>query len=237
MKGTTTKIVQAARIVGILALVCAAADASWAAAVAAGEFGRPAWVSSLRALVAVPTSTTPIVNRGVGMYGNPIAAAVYWRPQHSGDCGEMAVADVVGQVSGNEPTEHQITAAAQSIPSTTGHGPIYRPHRGTDVRDLPALLARYGIQSTLVQSTIVALEQDLAHGHKVIANVNAQTIWNQSGNHNVDNHVVVVTGIDTNTGVVHLNDSGINTGRNEKVSLATFEKAWTVGSHMAVVTN
>jgi Peptidase_C39 like family len=237
MKSSNTKMVTAARIVGMVALVCAAADASWAAAFANSGFGRPAWVSSLRALVAVPTGTTRIVNQGVGIYGNPIAAAVYWRPQHSGDCGEMAVADVVGQVSGNEPIEHQITAAAQSIPRTTGRGPIYRPRRGTDVRDLPTLLAHYGIQSTLAQSTIGGLEQDLAHGHKVIANVNAQTIWNQSGNHNVDNHVVVVTGIDANTGVVHLNDSGINTGRNEKVFLATFEKAWTVGSHMAVVTD
>lgn len=37
---------------------------------------------------------------------------------------------------------------------------------------------------------------------------------------------MVVTGIDTNTGVVHLNDSGIKTGRDERVSIATFSQAW-----------
>jgi hypothetical protein len=51
----------------------------------------------------------------------------------------------------------------------------------------------------------------------VIAAVNAETIWNASDNRNVDNHVVVVTGVDTKAGVVHLNDSGITRGRDEQV--------------------
>jgi hypothetical protein len=36
--------------------------------------------------------------------------------------------------------------------------------------------------------------------------------------------------------VVHLNDSGINSGRDEQVSIATFEKAWATGHQGAVVT-
>ena len=67
----------------------------------------------------------------------------------------------------------------------------------------------------LGQPTIGGLEQDLAQ--RVIAAVNAETIWNASGNRNVDNHVVVVTGVDTKAGVVHLNDSGITRGRDEQV--------------------
>ena len=47
---------------------------------------------------------------------------------------------------------------------------------------------------------------------------------------------MVVTGIDTKAGVVHLNDSGIKTGRDERVPITTFEQAWAAGHNSAVVT-
>ena len=56
--------------------------------------------------------------------------------------------------------------------------------------------------------------------------VNAEPIWNRPGNRNVANHFVVVTGISPEAGVVHLNDSGIISGRDEQVPIATFEQAW-----------
>jgi hypothetical protein len=52
-----------------------------------------------------------------GMYGNPTAAARYWQRQHESDCAEMSVADVVGEISGYEPTEQQIDAVAENTPS------------------------------------------------------------------------------------------------------------------------
>jgi hypothetical protein len=70
----------------------------------------------------------------------------------------------------------------------------------------------------------------------VIAAVNAETIWDTPTNRNVDNHVVVVTGVDTKAGVVHLNGSGIRSGRDEQVALTTFEKAWATSDNLAVVT-
>ena len=55
-----------------------------------------------------------------GMHGDPAAAAPYWRYQQQDyDCGEMAVADVIGQVTGHEPSEAEITAAAGNIPSVS----------------------------------------------------------------------------------------------------------------------
>ena len=172
-----------------------------------------------------------------GTYGNPAAAKPFWRLQHSSDCGEMAVADVVGQMTGKEPTERQITALARKTAGVAGAGPIYRRRTGTDVRNLPVLLAQYGIQSSLDQTSIDAVEHDLAEGHKVIAAVNAPSLWNTRGERDVDDHVVVVTGIDPQAGFVHLNDSGIKTGRDERVSLTTFQKAWATSQDLAVVTN
>lgn len=172
-----------------------------------------------------------------GMHGDPGAAALYWRYQQQDyDCGEMAVADVIGQITGDEPTEDEITAAAENIPSVSRPGPIYRPSHSTKNSDLPVLLAHYGIQAAAVHTNVDALAQDLDQGHKVIVGLNDKTIWNAPGDRTQENHFVVVTGIDTKAGVVHLNDSGIKAGRDEQVPIATFEAAWHTSDDFAVVT-
>src|ERR1700729_2570093 len=77
-------------------------------------------VSTAASLVAsasaVHAASARPVSPEVGMYGDPVAAAPYWRQQHTSDCGEMAVADVVGQITGDEPSEQRITALAESTP-------------------------------------------------------------------------------------------------------------------------
>ncbi|MGD1204781.1 hypothetical protein ACKUVQ_00010 [Mycobacterium seoulense] len=172
-----------------------------------------------------------------GMHGDPAAAAPYWRYQQQDlDCGEMAVADVIGQISDREPSEDEITAAAGNIPSVSHPGPIYRPGGRTSNSDLAVLLAHYGVRAAGVHVDTDALAQDLDLGHKVIVGLNDQIIWDEPGNRTRENHFVVVTGIDTAAGVVHLNDSGIKAGRDEQVSLATFESAWATSDNFAVVT-
>jgi len=216
------KVGAAARRVGIVALLCAPAAASL--------------VASAAAVHAAPSTPVPNANHEVGMYGDPYAAAPYWRQQHSPDCGEMAVADVVGQITGHEPTEQQITALAKSTPSTAGAGSILNLPANTDIRDLPVLLAHYRIKADNIQTSINALEQDLAEKRRVIVLLNAETIWNRPGKQNAANHFVVVTGIDPKAGMVHLNDSGIMNGRDEQVPVATFEQAWAPNHNSAIVT-
>ena len=173
-----------------------------------------------------------------GMHGDPAAAAPYWRYQQQDyDCGEMAVADVIGQITGHEPSEAEITAAAGNIPSVSHPGPIYRAADKTKNSDLPVLLAHYGVQAAAVRTNTDALEQDLDQGHKVIVGLNDRTIWNKPGDRSTENHFVVVTGIDTKAGLVHLNDSGSRAGRDEQVPIATFEAAWKTSDNFAVVTS
>jgi hypothetical protein len=193
-------------------------------------------VISPAAVHAAREVSVPSVGGEVGMFGEPAIAAVYWREQHASDCGEMAVADVVGQVTGRQPTEHQIIDLAETTSSTAGPGPMWKPSGFTDIRDLPILLWHYGIKADNVQTDINALKQKLREGRKVIAILNAETIWNRPGKRNAGNHFVVVTGIDTRSGVVHLNDSAIHTGRDEQVSITTFEQAWAPNFHSAIVT-
>ncbi|ORV90706.1 hypothetical protein AWC11_12280 [Mycobacterium interjectum] len=106
MSNARTILVRAARVVG-LAAVLSAATGSLVAFAATAD--------------AAPGA--PVAGHE-GMHGNPAAVAPYWRyQQQDRDCGEMAVADVVGQVTGHEPSEDEITAAARTTAS--------RPARST----------------------------------------------------------------------------------------------------------
>jgi Peptidase_C39 like family len=173
------------------------------------------------------------------MYGNPQAAARYWRYQHGEDCGLMAAADVVGQLTGREPLQIGIELRGVFTKSEAHRGGIYR-FDGTSPEDLVVLLQKYGIQSQLTTgNTMEALEQDLAGGHKVIAAVNAETIWNYphgQGQRTEPDHAVVVTGVDTRADIVHLNDSGTPNGRDEQIPMATFTQAWATGNDLLIVT-
>ncbi|OBH59864.1 hypothetical protein A5686_22580 [Mycobacterium sp. E2479] len=172
------------------------------------------------------------------MYGNPQAAAPYWRYQIGEDCGLMAVADVVGQVSGKEPSQVGIELRGVFTKSEVHHGGVYL-FDGTSPQDMVLLLSRYGVQSQLTTgNTLQGMERDLASGRKVIAAINAETIWNYppgKGQRTNADHAVVVTGVDTRNNIVHLNDSGTPSGRNEQIPLATFTQAWATSDNLLIV--
>jgi hypothetical protein len=185
---------------------------------------------------AAHAAPSPNVGHGGQMYGDPGAAGGFWRRQHGSNCGEMAAADAIGEVTGREPTEQQINATAQSTNSIAHPGPIWTPGGATNDVDIPILLARYNVGSDARPSSTDALEQALAQRHKVIAGVNSETLWNERGDRGRQDHFVVVTGIDTRAGLVHLNDSGNNAGRDEVVPIATFEKSWATSGDYAIIT-
>ena len=200
---------------------------------------RAAGVATLIVAVAIGLAQVSNADPNGQMYGNPGAAAQYWRYQHQQDCGLMAVADVVGQVKGREPTQLAIELRGMFTKSEAHRGRIYR-FDGTSFEDLVVLLQKYGIQSELTSgNSMEAVEQDLAGGRKVIAALNAETIWNLppgQGNRTEVDHGVVVTGVDTRTDIVHLNDSGTPSGRDEQIPMATFTQAWATGNDLLIVT-
>jgi hypothetical protein len=186
------------------------------------------------------------------MYGDPAAAAKYWRyQQYWDDCTLMASADVVGEITGVEPSEEEIIDRAQATPSSQGPGPIYtRPAdpndpnagEGTWFRDIPTLLAQYNVGAVITHGDLEGLEQQLGAGHKVLASVNGELIWqkpveqkDRNGNPAHD-HTVVVTGVDTANNVVHLNDSGSREGRDNQIPIAVFLQAWGAGHKLMAVT-
>ncbi|GBG36749.1 C39 family peptidase [Mycobacterium montefiorense] len=186
-----------------------------------------------------------------GVYGDPAAAAKYWVQQSTEDtCGLASVADVVGEVTGNAPTEQQIIKVAQNTPSSIRDGPIYLPtgdpgHEtekgGIDAADTVVLLEHYGVKSRMTwdknpdEVTLPALEGYLGANRKLIAWVNGGTILDSNDQRKTADHLLVVTGIDTNNETVHLNDPYADSG-DTKVSIARFMTAWKTGQQTVIVT-
>jgi hypothetical protein len=186
------------------------------------------------------------------LHGDPAAAGPYWHEQtQPEDCAEMSVADVVGQLTGHEPTESDVTTVAQDTasqvnvdPSTGQPMPVLGPN-GTAAMDIPQLLADYGVSGQYVgyEDTATAMstiQSALDNGDKVIAYVDAPEIWNAIGTpNNVPDtgadHFVVVTGIDTANGIVYLNDSGSQTGEDEAVPISVFEQSLAQGHNSLVI--
>jgi hypothetical protein len=198
---------------------------------------RTAGVAAL--LVAAAVGLAGVARADGQMYGDPGAAAPYWRYQHQQDCGLMSVADVVGQLTGREPSQIGMELRGIFTKSESHRGDVYH-FDGTSPQDMVLLLQKHGIQSDLTTgNSMGTLEQDLAGGHKVIAALNAETIWNYpagNGDRTTPDHAVVVTGVDTGANVVHVNDSGTPDGRNEQIPMATFSQAWTTSDDLLIVT-
>ncbi|MEE6138480.1 C39 family peptidase [Mycobacterium sp. 050128] len=200
---------------------------------------------------SAPSSAVTSVAASAGVYGDPGAAAKYWRAQSLEDnCGLMSVADVVGELTGNEPTEQQMITLAQNTPSGTNPGPIYASsadpshangNGGVEMADLVVLLDHYGIKSAMYWTQhpettgMPALQRYLRDGRKAIAWVNSAVIWNTYDQRTKADHYLVVTGIDTDKQVVHLNDPGAD-HPDEQVNIGTFTKAWQPGEESIVVT-
>lgn len=199
---------------------------------------------------APTTAASPAINAD-GVYGNPAAAAKYRQEQSLEDnCGLVAVADVVGELTGTAPTEQQVIALALQTPSVVQTGPIYAPLNdpshangdgGISMGDEVVLLEHYGIKSMMIdraqpeQTGLDALEHYLAADRKIIAFVNSAIIWNTSDQRAAADHFLVVTGIDTNREIVHLNDPGADHA-DERVPITTFMTAWHTGDDSTVVT-
>lgn len=189
--------------------------------------------------------------QSAGVFGNPGSAARYWEQQSLEDnCGLVSVADVVGEITGHEPTEQQVVEVAEATLSQTNPGPIYAPRNdpshasgngGIEMADEVVLLDHYGIKSHMTSAAhpeetgLPALEQYLAKGRKAIAWVNSALIWNTGDQRAKADHFLVVTGIDVNKEIVHVNDPGADHA-DEQVGLTTFLSAWQTGEESIVVT-
>jgi hypothetical protein len=187
--------------------------------------------------------------------GNPIQEEQYWGHQsHQDDCQEMAMADIVGQLTGHEPSEAEMVSLTEQMASASHPGDVYVPGQGTSTQDAVEVFSHYGITSTYSDDQggtvssdqcLQSLESALSNGGKPLVSVDAPMIWDSLGiAHQLDpgqpDHAVVVTGIDTSTNTVYLNDSGVGDtdgqhGAGEAVPLDVFMQSWATSGHEMVV--
>lgn len=247
----TSRTASAARI----AVVAACVGVCLVVSCRPGRLSAPRPIASSTVVSSVlgnqPPGTGSAPPAGSGIYGDPAAAAKYWQAQSLEDnCGLMSVADVVGEITGHAPTEQQMVALAESTPSETNPGPIYAPRNdpshsngngGIEMADEVVLLDHFGIKSEMTsaahpdQTGLPALTHYLAHNRKVIAWVNSAVIWNTGDQRTEADHFLVVTGIDTNRELVHLNDPGAD-HPDEQVTIPIFMTGWQTGKDSIVVT-
>ena len=131
---------------GVATVARAAGGAVLAGAVALGLAAAMAVGPGMDTAHATPDSPNPPNGTGT-LYGDPEAAAPFWRDQqYDDDCVPMAIADVVGELTGSQPSEHAIVEVAHSTPSITHSGPVYtipekqKHGEGTSFNDEPMLL-------------------------------------------------------------------------------------------------
>jgi hypothetical protein len=210
------------------------------------------------AAITVALSVTTIALAGpasaaVAMHGDPVVGAENWSKQNYDDCTLMATAHLIGFFTGDTPDEEGIIAMAGQTLSGEGHGPIYvKPANlddpntgdGAATTDMPALMAKYGLKAVYTDDEVAkgsgmatgmpALEGYLDTSGAVLAVADADIIWNQPGK-NYGPHAVMVIGVDTANGIVHLNDSGPEDGADEQVPIGQFEKAWGTYDHQLVI--
>jgi hypothetical protein len=208
-------------------------------------------VTGASVVLASPGVAAPAIDpTAPGMVGDPAKAAQYWAPQsYDDDCVLMSVADVVGQITGQKPSEQDVITLAENTPSTVNDGPVYtRPtptsnpdDGGTSSSDIAVLLAHYGIQVTTPDAkgdaALDALKTALAQRHAVLIGVDSGALWYGTPPAGAEgDHQLVVTGVDTVQNVVHLNDPGDDEGGNVQVPLAQFMEAWKGSSYEMTVT-
>jgi Peptidase_C39 like family len=187
------------------------------------------------------------------MHGDPDNGSANWSEQAYDDCGIMAAAHLIGFFTGDTPAEEDIVAVSAATPSQDHPGSIYmkptnlddpNTGQGSVTTDLPVLMAHYGVNGTYTDDDVAddgglatgmsALEHYLDIGGAVLAIADADLLWNEPGAE-YGAHAVVVTGIDTDQGIVHLNDSGPDDGADEQVRIDQFSKAWEMYGHQLVV--
>ncbi|MDA4110815.1 hypothetical protein [Mycolicibacterium holsaticum] len=187
-----------------------------------------------------------------GLHGDPEAGAQNWSKQTYDDCAIMAAAHLIGYFNGTTPSEEEIVGVAAATPSQAHPGSIYiKPANlddpntggGTDQADIPVLMSVYGLNAVYIDDDqaaetgydtgMAALEKYLDTSGAVLAMADADIIWNDPGDYGI--HAVVVTGVDTANGIVHLNDSGPENGADEQVPIRDFERAWGMYGHQLVV--
>ena len=169
------------------------------------------------------------------LHGDPSGDGAYWSKQTAaGYCVPASIAQIVHEFTGEHVTDEDVELVANEI------GIELFPadgEPGMTLRQAEAVLDEYRIPSDLQRGSLGTIADHLDEGRSVIAFVDSGEYWDgeMEDRDAEPNHAPVVTGIDTVSGIVYLNDPGAPNGRALAVPADVFEDAWADGGYGMVV--
>lgn len=180
--------------------------------------------------------------------GDPDSDLQVWHQQERPDtCAIAAQEFILDSVTGQDFSEDALTQEAMA-------NGWYQPG-GTALSDVGNLLEAHGVAvEREVGATLQDVARELDSGHKVIAAVNSEDVWNaghpDGGSLSLDaypgipgqpaDHVIEVIGIDQSDPAnpeVILNDPGTPGGRGLEVAADDFSQAWAASDNFMVHTD
>ena len=171
-----------------------------------------------------------------GVYGNSYEWNSDWFYQQvDGYCGPTSVAIIANEFSDAGITDPQVM-----VDQAYNMGLTQDISEGLYMEDIQTLLDASGVPCETVTSSMDDLAARLDSGCGVIAAVDSGELWGDSadaaGEDNMPDHALVVTEIDTNTGMVTLEDPGNPDGNGTQVPISQFEDAWADSGFQMVAT-
>ena len=171
-----------------------------------------------------------------GVYGNSYEWNSDWFYQQvDGYCGPTSVAIIANEFSDAGITDPQVM-----VDQAYNMGLTQDISEGLYMEDIQTLLDASGVPCETVTSSMDDLAARLDAGCGVIAAVDSGELWGDSadaaGEDNMPDHALVVSEIDTNTGMVTLEDPGNPDGNGTQVPISQFEDAWADSGFQMVAT-
>lgn len=169
------------------------------------------------------------------VYGNPEAAADRWFAQEeNGYCLPAAMTQVISEALDIDLTDESAVVEAMGELGIE----FNPPHSGMTMSEGERVLEHFGVDTAHLEGlTTNDLARYLDDGHSVILAVDSNDYWQGVDSDDQADHAVVLTGIDTDKGVVILSDTGAaGDGSQYEVPLDVFDEAWAETGGQALVT-
>lgn len=179
-----------------------------------------------------------IAPQNPGMHGDPKDWSENWFVQaESGFCVPASVAQIVaeyGDFGIADESAFVELAVEQGLLTVNEDGTV----SGMSAEDAAQLLTTSGVPATLEYGTLESLTEAIDSGRAVMVAVDSGEYWNPSAEGTEDDsadHCVVVSGIDTERGVVYLSDPGHPDGDRMQIPIEQFNDAWQDSGNAMIV--
>jgi hypothetical protein len=169
------------------------------------------------------------------LIGDPVGDSEHWfRQAQNGYCAPASIAQIVSEYTGTHFADERqfVELANEQQLFTVGDDGV----PGMTPEDALKLLEASGVPADLELGTPENLAGYLDEGRRIMLFVDSGEIWRgEAVEDGRADHAVVLTGIDTERGVVILSDPGHPNGDQEEVPLRLFLDAWADSEYTMLV--